>query len=649
MEGVTEQPFDFDSLSISEPELRLIQVGVSAIDEFLNTLKPRVIDKALATLPKLAGFNRGTDGEKRKQRSNLLNSVATARQMPHRDHYWRVYLYLWNSAGLEQFGERWKSQLAAYNLEDEETAARLIRGLIDTGADGPPASRESLSHILRLSPLKITDESLSLIRAATPQAEVERIHRLEQAPRRIDDLSQALRELETRLDRSHAASLVVEKNMISDLANLRSDIEAQKASRNDDAAAGEHKTEVTALQTRFTVMSGKIERLESFIEAQRAGFDSLIQSISTIDKVMARSTELSALKTTVDKLTTDLDELADRFRSAAPTVDDHKGATFETPLHQTERYTSSFERRVSTRVANDEDPILKWGACRSQLTSHLRNCGLSSRGASRIALQIIAALVVGQMCVFAGSMSEILALEIAEQFFGQTNFVITFSVGSFEPLRVIDLARDADSVVLFGLGRTPFDVVGGDLRRDILKFQAGWTRQLSRPMFGSYESGQASLPLSTQLLETGPFIDLDSQRWMSRFFAGAHDHRFHVLPELILDGINLVAGAESQMNLVDDDCGSLDLTPSPAWRIAADRYRQGLRYCIQQSGSDTDTDQQADEVEEAFDCAYLIPLLACQELDSVERLTRWQRFRGTGGTQDALAKAMFASRTFKSW
>lgn len=162
------------------------------------------------------------------------------------------------------------------------------------------------------------------------------------------------------------------------------------------------------------------------------------------------------------------------------------------------------------------------------LRDNFRAIGVQSRAADALAVEVLAAVLAGEMVLFRGALASIVAEVCALTLAGAMSYCIDVPIGLLNSHGFAEMlgklnsdAAAADrtvAVVINGVNLSPVEVYAGSVKLLVAKrlFHYGGAG-MSPILLGTVAEGSAALPLSPTVCELGPIFNVDCVAWRSRW------------------------------------------------------------------------------------------------------------------------------------
>lgn len=603
-----------DLLAIPAATERLKQIGADDIGRLVNHVNGKAFSDFLKQLPRIQGFNRGTEGEKQRQKREIVRAAISGVPGPN-EPYWDGYCYAWFSATVQRVGAAWPFKFDDAQLRGKDAAVTVAIALSQRSGDASlqPIARETLAEILAFSPLEIDIAAKAIVAQSRPAADIERDAILEAVPKHLADLS-------TLIER-HDAELKQIQQLRAD-ASFALDRRFESFMQQVNEKHGDAVKALVEIKEQLSSAIASAHTLEDLLPA----LDNRVRALEARDAVEPAQLELAGLRQLIEALTAETYELKRTVLSGSISQ-----ATTGTAVPSVSRISE--ENRAADALApryalkqikqvNEDDvaaDLTAWADVYAALQKELEYLSLSKADARSYAIAIAAAFRARQIPILGGSLAHALAFLLCLRIVGGPILLADIPLGCRLPLDMQYIhGRDPRVLLISGLSRAPFEIFGGDVRTTVLRTQMGWPSRAPRAALASFEAGPAALPLSAPILELGPYLDLDAATWGKR--SRPNPTRSQIVVPLLESRRSDAPTNQSLLNDLEQDVAEMGIVGSAAWRASMHRFFTALSRTAKEGSATTDLDPQ--QLADIMYRCWIVPMLSVEEQDTAKRAER---------------------------
>ena len=530
---------------------RIRQVDKSSIIGFFNELSPKRKLSALNALPIPKGFRPGQRATVDHQLRLLANRLTEdpARSLKNVQRDFDSLGLAWVFWGTEHLGaaeaindciDRCSRsepteprQADDLPPDDDPSALDLFRRLQQLSHSNE-CTREEIERFLEFCPFTTTDRLCGIVETCKPDSEVARDRKLSQLPDRVEaaerdiaGLGRAVDELSKRMEADthrvsslHDQVATLHTTVAEGIAKTTSDIGDRLGKIRAEIAANERQSAENA------------HRQSDFVQAVAASMDKLKDDVTeVVDQIEPLSQRSSKGDKAIETLSADLGQLRDVVAEIRGIVNRISGestphtGTSPPPNQIAARPAIALERRPQssgrpTQLRHVDEFI-------EAVRTNLEALGIRRSSAEPLALECIAALMVGQMPHFSGVHGTRVAEACATALAAQDTYTLTVPVGILAPN---EFRQHLDSLsqgerghlgclILDGINRSALDTFGESLVDLVYRRRSGDDASSALLTMATVTEGPASLPISIPHVSLGPLFATDALDWRSRIKA----------------------------------------------------------------------------------------------------------------------------------
>lgn len=487
---MTTIPPDQGLAYAEDAKQRVNTQGFEVVRSFVNSIPRQRLARIAARLPRINGFR--LDHAADEQLKRLVRRLTTPDATDLMD--WHVMGRLW----LAYCTTRIAGELGTILIEADRSLGEPIRNPdvlenvrreLENVSKAGSVSRENLDLVIQLSPFPEVGALLSATRDAPTRETIEQAHKLDEAKRRLVDIEGRLAKLENRDDQISREALAHLQDLQSQVTDVRADL------ARVEGVTGP--IQQSALEQRFTAISTEFDRL-----SQRLDYDSASLRQST-DAFRAEFTARH------HALQNRLEEHLKALETSASAVEIGGRHTPTLP-----RTTSSIAVLHDNVPARSEAQLATSSELRLTIAQSMYVLGLTRDSSAEAALEIVAAIISGQLVSFRGSLSGITAATVRACFPGQWDTALV-PIGIGDAITLTDWHRTSEkarNLLLAGVNHSAFEIYGQPIRQEVVRGQLA-SATSERLYLAVVTEGAGALPLIRSFVDLGPVVDTDSLDW----------------------------------------------------------------------------------------------------------------------------------------
>lgn len=298
--------------------------------------------------------------------------------------------------------------------------------------------------------------------------------------------------------------------------------------------------------TRIQEVEEAIGRLIKDLDRQGTGLKLIRSEIGGVQsQVVAVARDVDHCREAIESSTTRQGALSELVMSLSVQLEEVQAATRQFAMDLEERLTQltivaatrattpneqpELGPQLPVREIRISDPILleNMETVRSHLAKNLYGLGVKLPQAQKLAVEVLSALLTGQLVTFAGSLGSMVAERCAVSLAGAATKVASIPVGLLDGrpldkflescLSESEMGSSPVAIVLQGVNRSAFEAYGDGLRRFVSeRILALPDRDYGVMLFASALDGPSTIPYGKCLAELGPVFDTDALGWLDK-------------------------------------------------------------------------------------------------------------------------------------
>ncbi|WP_438431407.1 hypothetical protein [Gorillibacterium sp. sgz500922] len=518
------------SYSIEKRDI-ISNIETEKLTNFIKSISTPLLSILLKRLPKVNGFRPEKEVE-------VKISKYSKRIMHWTEKDWELMKEIW--LAWTQSNESFRNVLnftskleLVSELEshyENNDLKELVKKLIQQRGN-EVLSRDALRDWLKFSPFLPDSKIEELLEQAPSQDEI--TNKL-----KLNSFEQRLKQNETQIKSIDQQNKVINDNTAKQVLKLIKEyVELKEEFNKLDIRINEYtydkdtyERELSRLKNNIDNKLKEYKNLVNELNKNTVKINNqLTNQISEVEKNSQEQIDSFSLK--VNEISEQLErqrkvhtEVLDQLFQMKTDLENTISSVFNTAVTTQQISKGMNDLRVDLFPQKDiSEPIILSGVeeALSHLEENLKRTGIILAHARKLSLELISALISGQMVSFSGSLAVTVAEVVAKTLVGDSIYKIKIPLGIMSPIpfelafeRLIFEKMIGPKVILIeGINRSTFEVYGGTLHKFISERVLRINTNIQIIILATITEGLGALPLSKGVIEMGPIYNTEALGW----------------------------------------------------------------------------------------------------------------------------------------